>query len=44
MTVTFADGSTATTNDAGDPIPINGRDIASVTVDTRRLIQRAGRT
>ena len=43
MTVTFADGTTATTNEAGDPITINGREIASVTVDTRRLIQRPGR-
>jgi len=43
MTITFTDGTTATTNDAGDPIPPNGRAIASVTVDTRQLIQRAGR-
>jgi nitrite reductase/ring-hydroxylating ferredoxin subunit len=43
MTVTLADGTTATTNEAGDPIAINGREIASVTVDTRRLIERPGR-
>lgn len=43
FTVTFADGTTAATNEAGDPIAIDGREIASVTVDTRRLIQRAGR-
>jgi cytochrome b6-f complex iron-sulfur subunit len=44
MTVAFADDTTASTNEAGDPIAINGREIASVTVDTRRLIERPGRT
>jgi Rieske Fe-S protein len=43
MTIAFTDGTTVTTNDAGDPIPVNGREIASVTVDTRRLIEREGR-
>ncbi len=36
--VTFVDGTTATSNENGDPIPLLGREIASVTVDTRRLI------
>jgi hypothetical protein len=44
ITVTCADGTSASTNEAGDPIAIKGREIASVTVDTRRLIERAGRT
>jgi hypothetical protein len=43
MTVTFADGTSATTNETGDPIAINGREIASITVDTRRLIEGAPR-
>jgi cytochrome b6-f complex iron-sulfur subunit len=36
--VTFADGTTATSNETGDPIPLLGREIASVSVDTRRII------
>jgi cytochrome b6-f complex iron-sulfur subunit len=36
--ITFTDGTTATSNDAGDPIPLAGREIARVVVDTKRLI------
>jgi cytochrome b6-f complex iron-sulfur subunit len=43
ITVTFADGSTETTNEAGDPIALTDREVVHVTVDTRRLIEGAPR-
>ena len=43
ITITFTDGITTTSNESGDPIALNGREIASVTVDTRRLIEGAQR-
>jgi cytochrome b6-f complex iron-sulfur subunit len=42
-TVVFADGTTVTTNDAGDPIPLDGREITKIMVDTGNRILRAGR-
>jgi cytochrome b6-f complex iron-sulfur subunit len=40
--VIFTDGTTAEMNAEGDPIPLNGRQIAKIEVDTGRRIQRAG--
>jgi cytochrome b6-f complex iron-sulfur subunit len=42
-TVTFTDGTTAAMNAAGDPIPLNGRTIARVQIDTGRRIKRDGK-
>jgi cytochrome b6-f complex iron-sulfur subunit len=42
-TITFTDGSSAVMNDNGDPIPLEGREIASVRIDTGDRIKRAGR-
>jgi cytochrome b6-f complex iron-sulfur subunit len=42
-TLTFEDGSTATTNANGDPIPLNGKKIVSIAVNTGSKVQRAGR-
>lgn len=42
-TVTFADGTTATTNDAGDPIPLEGRgEVLAIRIDTGDRIKRPG--
>lgn len=41
-TVTFEDGSTATTNDVGDPIPLNGKKILKVDINTGARIRRNG--
>jgi cytochrome b6-f complex iron-sulfur subunit len=43
-TITFTDGSTATSNAIGDPIPLDGRQIASIAVDTGRRINRGSMT
>jgi len=43
VTLTFADGTTATTNDAGDPIPLNGKDVVNIAVNTGARIKRPGR-
>jgi cytochrome b6-f complex iron-sulfur subunit len=43
-TIVFTDGTTAEMNAAGDPIPLNGKEIASIAVNTGRRIQRPGRT
>lgn len=42
-TVIFTDGSTAVTDAEGDPIPLNGRTIQEIRVDTSARIQRAGK-
>lgn len=43
-TLTFEDGSTATMDSAGDPIPLDGRGkIVDVSIDTGRRIKRPGR-
>ncbi|HEX2907979.1 MAG TPA: Rieske 2Fe-2S domain-containing protein [Phototrophicaceae bacterium] len=42
-TLTFADGTTATTNDAGDPIPLDGKQVVSIAVNTGARIKRSGR-
>jgi cytochrome b6-f complex iron-sulfur subunit len=42
-TITFDDGTTATTNDDGDPIPLNGKAIIKIDVNTGARIRRAGK-
>jgi cytochrome b6-f complex iron-sulfur subunit len=41
-TITFEDGTTASTNDVGDPIPLNGKKILKVDINTGARIRRAG--
>lgn len=41
-TITFEDGTTATTNEAGDPIPLNGKKILKVDINTGARIRRSG--
>ncbi len=41
-TITFADGTVETSNDIGDPIPLNGREIASIVIDTGKKLVRPG--
>lgn len=41
--LTFSDGTTAVSDAAGDPIPLNGRTIVAMDVDTGARIMRAGR-
>ena len=41
--ITFTDGTTTAMSDAGDPIPLNGKTIASVQIDTGRRIKRDGK-
>jgi cytochrome b6-f complex iron-sulfur subunit len=38
--ITFADGSVEESNEAGDPIPLNGRQIARVEINTGRRLTR----
>ncbi|MEP6986335.1 MAG: Rieske 2Fe-2S domain-containing protein, partial [Chloroflexota bacterium] len=40
--ITFEDGTTATTNAAGDPIPLNGKKILKVDINTGARILRGG--
>jgi cytochrome b6-f complex iron-sulfur subunit len=40
--VTFTDGSVEETNADGDPIPLNGRTIASIAVNTGARVRRSG--
>lgn len=42
-TITFANGTTATMNDIGDPIPLEGRTIVSIAINTSQRIKRPGR-
>jgi cytochrome b6-f complex iron-sulfur subunit len=42
-TIIFTDGTSAVTDEAGDPIPLDGRAIASILVDTGTRIKRAGK-
>ncbi len=42
-TITFDDGTIETTNETGDPIPLQGRRIASIQIDTGNRIRRDGR-
>lgn len=42
-TVTFTDGTEATTNESGDPIPLEGRTIASIAIDTGTRVRRDGK-
>lgn len=41
-TITFEDGTTATTNDKGDPIPLDGKKILKVDINTGARIRRDG--
>lgn len=42
-TLVFTDGTSTLQNASGDPIPLNGRSIAEVQVNTGRRIRRAGK-
>jgi cytochrome b6-f complex iron-sulfur subunit len=42
ITVTFDDGTVETTNEVGDPIPLAGRRIANIEIDTGTRIRREG--
>lgn len=42
-TVTFEDGTVETMDDSGNPIPLAGRRIASIAINTGDKIQRSGR-
>ncbi len=44
ITVVFDDGTSAAMNADGDPVPLDGRQIASVQVDTGKRIKSAGRS
>ena len=41
--ITFTDGSVEESNSAGDPVPLAGRSIQSISVDTGSRILRAGK-
>lgn len=43
-TITFTDGTTATQNAVGDAIPLEGKTIASVAINTGRRINHGSRT
>lgn len=42
-TVSFTDGTSATSNGVGDPIPLEGRTVMGVAVNTGRRIKRNGK-
>jgi cytochrome b6-f complex iron-sulfur subunit len=42
-TLTFEDGTTAVTDEKGDPIPLNGKKIVDIKVNTGARIKRDGR-
>lgn len=42
-TLTFSDGISATTNDSGDPILLQGRSIARISINTSDRIKRNGK-
>lgn len=41
--VFFTDGTTVEMNSDGDPIPLNGKTVANIEIDTGRRIRRSGR-
>jgi cytochrome b6-f complex iron-sulfur subunit len=43
MTLTFSDGTQVTTDSSGDPIPLEGRTITDIRVNTGARVMRAGR-
>jgi cytochrome b6-f complex iron-sulfur subunit len=43
-TIIFSDGTTATTDDRGDPIPLNGKTVAEIAVDTGDRILRSDKS
>lgn len=43
VTITFADGTVVQTDPDGDPIPLEGRAIAKIEIDTGRRIKRPGK-
>jgi cytochrome b6-f complex iron-sulfur subunit len=43
VTLTFADGTVVKNDAAGDPIPLEGRTITNIEIDTGTRIMRAGR-
>lgn len=42
-TIVFTDGTEAEMNENGDPIPLGGKEIANIRIDTGQRIKRAGR-
>jgi cytochrome b6-f complex iron-sulfur subunit len=42
-TIIFTDGTSVTSNDQGDPIPLEGRTIQTILVDTGSRIMRSGK-
>jgi cytochrome b6-f complex iron-sulfur subunit len=42
-TITFTDGTAVTTDGDGNPIPLEGREIASIAIDTGTRVKRSGR-
>lgn len=42
-TITFDDGTQVVTNGNGDPIPLEGRTIASIAIDTGSRVMRSGK-
>jgi len=42
-TITFADGTSAISDEIGDPIPIEGKIVASVAINTGRRLRRTGK-
>ncbi|NWG17775.1 MAG: Rieske 2Fe-2S domain-containing protein [Chloroflexi bacterium] len=43
VTLTFADGTEVATNEAGDPIPLDGKEIVNIAVNTGARIKRPGK-
>lgn len=42
-TITFTDGTTAASNGAGDPIPLNGRTVSNIAINTGKRLKRNGK-
>ena len=42
-TITFEDGTTAESNAIGDPIPLNGKAISNLAINTGRRLRRTGK-
>jgi cytochrome b6-f complex iron-sulfur subunit len=42
-TIVFTDGTSVEMNENGDPIPLEGKEIATIRIDTGQRIKRAGR-
>jgi cytochrome b6-f complex iron-sulfur subunit len=42
-TITFSDGTTAVTNANGDPIPLDGKEVVKIDINTGNRVKRSGR-